>query len=155
MKHINGTYVALELSDESRLAVDDFITNILRLANPVDPEYLHTTIIYSHTPVPQAEYIDRKTSAIGYAKRYEIFRTKTGKNCLTTIIDCPKAHDLNSMLVKLGATNSFTPYLPHLTLSYDFEGDITQLPLIPVQLYYSDLLVKPLDIEFIPPTKKS
>ena len=153
MQHKHGTYVALELSEESRADVDSFITNVLRLPNSIDPEYLHSTIIYSHTPVPQAEYLDRKTSAIGHANRYEVFTTKTGKKCLTVIINCPQAYDLNDMLTKLGATNSFTPYLPHLTLSYDFDGDISQLPLIPVQLYYSDLLVKPLDISFIPPSK--
>ena len=149
--HEDGTYVAFELSPASRLQVDDFITNTLKLENPIHPDYLHTTVIYSHTPVPHAEYLDPKTTALALTNRYEVFVTKTGKHCLTAIVDCPRARELNDMLTRLGATSSFTPYLAHLTLSYDYTGDIASLPLIPFQLYYSDLLVKPLDPHFIPP----
>ena len=151
--HADGTYVALELSPESRVQVDDFITHVLQLANPIHPDYLHTTVIYSHTPVPHAEYLDPKTTALGLTQRYEIFKTKTGKNCLTAIVVCPRARELNAILTLLGATSQFTSYLAHLTISYDYEGDITSLPLIPFQLYYSNLLVKPLDPHFIPPSK--
>lgn len=151
--HDSGTYVALELSPESRAQVDDFITNTLKLENPIHPDYLHTTVIYSHTPVPHAEYLSRTIEAVGYAHRYEIFTTKTGKKCLTAIVDCSTAYELNKMLTVLGATSSFTPYLAHLTISYDYDGDIQNLPVIPFSLVYSTLLIKPLDLEFIPPSK--
>ena len=153
MPHNNGTYVALELSPESRKQVDDFITHTLKLKNPIDPDYLHTTIIYSLAPVPYAKYLDREMNAHADAIRYEIFRTKTGKHCLTVIVDCPKARDVNDMLTRLGATSAFNPYNPHLTLSYDYEGTIEDLPLIPFELLYQGLIVNALDPNFIPPSK--
>ena len=153
MTHSNGTYVALELSPESRQQVDDFITNTLKLPNPIDPDYLHTTIIYSMAPVPWARYLDREMNACADPVRYEIFKTKTGKNCLTVIVDCPKAVDLNNMLTQLGATSNFSPYTPHLTLSYDYTGTTEDLPSFPSELLYQGLIVNALDPDFIPPSK--
>lgn len=153
MTHESGTYVALELSPESRQKIDKFITETLKLPNPIDPDYLHTTIIYSTSPVPDAKYLDRETNAHANFLRYEVFHTKTGKDCLTIIVDCPKAHALNRMLTKLGATSNFNPYCPHLTLSYDYVGTTENLPKIPFELLYQGLIVNALDPTFIPPSK--
>ena len=55
--HSSGTYVALELHKKSMAEVDDFITHVLKLENPINPAYLHSTVIYSETPVPQADHL--------------------------------------------------------------------------------------------------
>ena len=54
-KHKDGTYVSMDLSDESRALLDNFVEMNLGLTERVDPSTYHITIIYSRTPVPSAE----------------------------------------------------------------------------------------------------
>lgn len=153
MNHCDGTYVALELSDACKQLVDDFSVKNLRLSNPVDPIYLHSTIIYSNTPVPEVEYLDRRICAVARALRYKIFLTQRNTSCLTVLLESPIAIDLNRMLTRLGATSEFGAYTPHLTLSYNFTGSIDDLPKIPFDITYDRLIIKPLDVNFVPPSK--
>mgnify|MGYP003342152213 CR=1 FL=1 len=54
-KHKDGTYVSMDLSDESRQLLDNFVQMNLGLTERVDQSTYHITIIYSRTPVPSAE----------------------------------------------------------------------------------------------------
>ena len=152
--HTHGTYVALELSPFCREFIGMFSDTTLRLDNPVDRDHLHTTVIYSRTPVPWAQYLDPNLVAEAYATHYEIFPTQEGKQCLVLRIESPIICDLNAMLTRLGATTQYDGYNPHLTLSYDYRGDIRGLPLPSYnQLTFDRLTVEPLDEEYIPPSK--
>lgn len=151
--HATGTYVAYEITEDSKHELDNFVTTTLKLDNPVDPAYYHTTVIYSTTPVPEAEYVPRTLTASASFNRYAIFETKRGTRCLTVLVKCPQAVELNKVLTELGATSQFTPYCPHLTLSYDYKGTIEDLPELPFTINYDRVLVKPLDTDFVPPPK--
>ena len=153
MNHESGTYVSLELNGECRQLVDQFSTSVLRVRNPVDPQYLHTTVIYSQTAVPLAESLDRTVDCVARFVRYEIFMTRTGQPCLTAILESECARKLNRQLTTWGATSRFDSYTPHLTLSYDFHDAVDLLPPIPFDLVYDRLIVKALDVDFVPPSK--
>lgn len=153
MNHESGTYVSLELSESSRLLVDKFSTDVLCVKNPIDPSFLHTTVIYSQTPVPLAESLERSREIVAAFVRYEVFMTQTGRPCLTVILESGDARELNQQLTQWGATSRYDTYTPHLTLSYDFHDTIDGLPAIPFDLVYDKLIVKSLDVDFIPPSK--
>lgn len=152
MNHDSGTYVSLELSDRCRQRVDEFSRHTLKLDGRVDQQYLHSTVIYSSQPVPQAEFLDRNVNIIATHLYYDLFKTQQGKTCLTSVLESHMMSKLNDMLIQLGATSRYLKYTPHLTLSYDYSGSIINLPVIPFELEYDRLIVKPLDIDFIPPS---
>jgi hypothetical protein len=153
MDHSNGTYVALLLSGRSQQLIDRFSEQVLKLPDRVDPVHLHTTVIYSRTPVRVAEYLNPNIFAMARPLRYEIFPTHEGTPCLVLLLDSIVLRDLNTMLTKLGATSTYEKYNPHLTLSYNYTGTLDNLPLIPYDLEYDALTVEPLDEETIPSSK--
>ena len=49
-KHKNGTYVSLNLSNQSKELLDNFVEMNLGLTERVDKSTYHITVIYSRTP---------------------------------------------------------------------------------------------------------
>ena len=154
-KHKDGTYVSLEMSEESRALLDNFVEMNLGLTERVDPKTYHITIIYSRTPVPSAEFLlDRNTSlpVEAMATGYEIFPTKNDGNCLVMRLVCPYATRLNSQLTKEGATSDYAEYKAHLTIAYNMtqEVDPHKLPVPQFQMVFDKLNVDALDPQFVP-----
>jgi 2'-5' RNA ligase len=154
-KHKDGTYVSLEMSEESRALLDNFVEMNLGLTERVDPKTYHITVIYSRTPVPSAEFLlDRNTSlpVEAMATGYEIFPTKNDGNCLVMRLVCPYATRLNSQLTKEGATSDYAEYKAHLTIAYNMtqEVDPHTLPVPQFQMVFDKLNVDALDPQFVP-----
>lgn len=157
-KHKDGTYVSLEMSEESRALLDNFVEMNLGLTERVDPKTYHITIIYSRTPVPSAEFLlDRNTNlpVEAMATGYEIFPTKNDGNCLVMRLVCPYATRLNSQLTKEGATSDYSEYKTHLTIAYNMtqEVDPHTLPVPQFQMIFDKLNVDALDPQFVPENK--
>lgn len=155
-KHKNGTYVSMDLSDESRALLDNFVEMSLGLTERVDPSTYHITIIYSRTPVPTAEHIagmstDTTASVVGY----EVFPTKNDGKCLVMRLEYSFANSLNSKLTQEGATSDYDQYKPHLTLAYDMsqEVDPTTLPIPQFPLSFNHVKVAALETDYIPKNK--
>jgi 2'-5' RNA ligase len=149
-----GTYVALELDAATRAQLDRFVTDQLKLAQPIDPEYYHITVIYSRTPVAQADLLPEQYQASATGIRYALWTTRDARQCLVMLVESYQARYLNQQLTQLGAVSDYNQYTPHLTLSYDYTGpNITQLPLPQFPIVLDRLLVKELDTNFVPPTK--
>lgn len=158
-KHKDGTYVALQLSEESRTLLGNFVEMNLGLTERVDQSTYHITVIYSRTPVPSAEnYLDMPSPLPieALATGYEVFPTKNDGLCLVMRLACPYATRLNSELTKQGATSDYAEYKPHLTLAYDTEQsiDINTLPIPQFQLIFDKMTVDPLDPQFTPENAK-
>lgn len=155
-KHKDGTYVSMDLSDESRALLDNFVEMSLGLTERVDPSTYHITVIYSRTPVPTAEHIagmstDTTASVIGY----EIFPTKNDGKCLVMRLEYSFANALNSKLTQEGATSDYPEYKPHLTLAYDMSQEIdpNTLPIPKFPLGFGPVKVAPLEPDYIPKNK--
>lgn len=158
-KHKDGTYVSMDLSEESRQLLDHFVEMNLGLTERVDPSTYHITVIYSRTPVPSAEnYLHMNTPLPVEASvtGYEVFPTKNNGKCLVMRLDCPYATRLNGELGKQGATSDYPEYKPHLTIAYDMtqEVDPETLPVPQFPLVFDKLNVAPLDAEYTPENKK-
>jgi 2'-5' RNA ligase len=157
-KHKDGTYVSLEMSEESRKLLDHYVEMNLGLQERVDPSTYHITVIYSRTPVPSAEnYLHMNTSlpVEAMVNGYEIFPTKNDGKCLVMRVTCPYATNLNSLLGKEGATSDYPDYKSHITIAYDIKQEIDPhtLPVPQFHLEFDKLNVAPLDPEFTPANK--
>jgi 2'-5' RNA ligase len=155
-KHKEGTYVSMDLSDESRALLDNFVEMSLGLTERVDPSTYHITVIYSRTPVPTAEHIagmstDTTASVVGY----EIFPTKNDGKCLVMRLKFTFAEFLNKRLTMEGATSDYAEYKPHLTLAYDMSQEIdpTTLSIPQFPLAFGPVKVAPLEPDYIPKNK--
>lgn len=155
MKHKDGTYVAFLMNDESKALLDNFVGMNLGLDERIDPNTYHVTVIYSRTPVPDAENI-RSGPATAKVIGYEVFPTKTADKCLVMRVDCPAALMLNKQLSKMGATSDYIDYKPHITICYNYNGsdDVSELPLPQFNLGFIGFEVKPLDPVYIPANKE-
>jgi 2'-5' RNA ligase len=158
-KHKDGTYVALEMSQESKDMLDNYVEMNLGLSERVNKNTYHITVIYSRTPVPSAEALLHMNTSIPVEAQpvgYEIFPTKNDGYCLVLRIICPYATRINSQLTREGATSDYTEYKPHITLAYDIKEkvDVSTLPVPQFQLVFDVLKVEPLDPQYTPENAK-
>jgi 2'-5' RNA ligase len=156
-RHKDGTYASMDLRDEYRALLDNFVEMNLGLTERVDPSTYHITIIYSRTPVPSAENLiglttETEATAIGY----EVFPTKNDGKCLVMRLQFAFAEMINAKLTDEGATSDYSQYKVHLTLAYDMtqEVDPKTLPLPQFKLKFDSIKVAPLDPLFTPENKK-
>lgn len=155
-KHKDGTYVSMDLKEESKELVDHFVEMNLGLTERVDKSTYHITIIYSRAPVPSAEqYAGYGEDQPARVTGYEVFPTKNDGKCLVMRIECPFAELLNKQLTAEGATSDYDTYKPHMTIAYNIQQEIDShtLPLPQFPLYFGKVKVEPLDPEFVPKNK--
>ena len=156
-KHKDGTYVSMDLKEESKELVDHFVEMNLGLTERVDKSTYHITIIYSRAPVPSAEqYAGYGEDQPARVTGYEVFPTKNDGKCLVMRIECPFAELLNKQLTAEGATSDYDVYKPHMTIAYDIQQEIDPhtLPLPQFPLYFGKVKVEPLDPVFVPKNKE-
>lgn len=145
-KHKDGTYVAFSLSKRSQDELDDFIRDHLFIADSgVEPDSLHTTVIYSRTPVPEAEHLVREIDTTATCVQYEIFSHSKEDTCLVILIDCPLARKLNDKLTRMGASSDYPVYRAHVTIAKGFDGQVVNLPLPHFALHFDKIIVDGLD----------
>lgn len=158
-RHKDGTYVSLEMDDQSKEMLDNFVAMNLGLEERVNPSTYHITIIYSRTPVPIAEKhpftVNDTTPAVAKIIGYELFPTKNDGKCLVARIHCPEAINMNSWLSQRGATSDYLEYKPHITLAYDIQQDVdpSTMPLPQFPVTFNTINVAPLDPEYTPKNK--
>jgi len=156
-KHKDGTYVSMDLADDCKHLLDNFVEMNLGLTERVDPSTYHITVIYSRTPVPSAESIEGLTTqSTASVVGYEVFPTKSDGKCLVMRLKFQFAEFLNTKLGTEGATSDYPEYKPHLTIAYDMsqEVDPETLPVPQFPLTFGPVKVAPLDPQFTPENKK-
>jgi 2'-5' RNA ligase len=157
-RHKDGTYVSMDLTDESKEMIDHFVEMNLGLTERVDKTTYHITVIYSRTPVPSAELHagSGKVEYEAFVTGYEVFPTKNDGKCLVMRLDFPYAVLLNKQLTAEGATSDYDEYKPHMTIAYDIKQEVDPhtLPLPQFPIYFGGVKVAPLDPEFTPKNKE-
>ena len=151
-KHKDGTFAALNLSRASQKQLDDF-TDGLKLKNKIDPSTYHITVAMSDAPVPQAENLKPSLPMQGHATGWEVFNTKTGTRALVLRVNSPSATRLHNKLKKMGATSHYPTYKPHVSIVFDYHGDVKDLPIPKFALVFDEYIVKANDTNYIPPSK--
>lgn len=157
-KHKDGTYVSMDLLEQTKDLMDHFVEMNLGLTERVDKSTYHVTVIYSRAPVPSAEQYAGSMTTITSATvtGYEIFPTKSDGKCLVMRLEFPFAELLNKQLTAQGATSDYDSYKPHMTIAYNITQDIDphNLPLPQFPLYFGNVKVAPLDPVFVPKNKE-
>lgn len=151
-KHPNGTYVSALVDDETKKKLDNWVT-ANKIENAADPDQYHSTLIYSRKGIPDVKDYNIKLPITGEISEFKLFPTKTGPKCLVAIVDAKALDETHKNIRKIyGATHDFPDYHAHITLSYDYSGDIPgEVPSIPIK--YDKIEIKPLDPDFVPPKK--
>lgn len=149
-KHKDGTYVSMLMSDKCKKQLEKFVKSNLKLNEYVDKSEYHCTIIYSRTPVPEAEDVSYPEIIHARCYGYEVFPTKDGNKCLVMRLNCSQVNDVNSKLTQLGATSDYSSYKPHVTVCYDYKSndDVSTLPIPDFDLVFDKIEVKPLDTNY-------
>lgn len=124
-EHKNGTYSAVNPNKDTVENVAKFMIEH-EIKNPVDPKDLHVTTAYSRKPIPEARNCYPKLPMKAKFKKWEVFNTvigTTGK-CLVAALE---SDELQAFFQKLrkdyGAEYDYPEYIPHMTLTYSFEGN--------------------------------
>ena len=113
-----GIYIARRLhADSARQLLTWCLEN--NIPSPVPEPELHCTVVFSERFSPgQLDVSNLRVRTT----RLELFKgDKT--TALVLLLESPELHQRHQQLLSNGATHPFTPYSPHVTLSYD-AGDI-------------------------------
>ena len=152
-----GTYVSVKYTDTTTMILSQMM-GIWQIKNPVSPNKLHTTVIYSRTPIPLEDQRDidvHELRALGWSfipKKFELFPfsgTDSVKKVLVMTLHAPELESLHKKLVDMGATHDFDEYIPHITLSYDAEGfDCDAISPGTLHLHPAKIQFEPLDLNW-------
>jgi hypothetical protein len=148
-KHKEGTYVSVILDKPSQDILFSWVKEN-NITNAADPEQYHSTVIHSKTPCPDAIDYDLGLPINASISSFKLFDTQTGGKCLVGIVNSSILENHHNVLVNdFGASHNFLEYHPHITLSYDYTGDIPkEIPKF--RLTYNKSDAKPLDPTFVP-----
>ena len=143
-----GTYVAAKFGPVSTKLIKSYLDEG-KIPNPVAPEDLHVTIVYSRKFLPNAKAI----GTLNPPKRvipegFEIFEDD-GKKILVLRVKSAWLDARHSYFKRIhGATYDYDQYRPHITLSGDFRNmDVSDLRPISVPLLLSEEYMEELDVD--------
>lgn len=146
--HEKGTYISATPIKANREALHDW-TIKTGITNPVHPDEYHTTIIYSRVSCKEAEAHDFKLPMHATISGFKVFDSKLGK-CLVAALDSEDLQSVNSDITeKYGAVSDFPSYIPHITLSYGFEGELPTNP-PKMDIWFTEVKVRGIDPDWKP-----
>lgn len=127
-EHKDGTYVNVKLNELDKDKLYDWVLSH-DISNPLDKDEYHVTVIYSRAPCPEAENYNYELPITGHITGWKIFDAPIGR-CLVAHVDSSKLQTINTELKRdYGATSDFPDYIPHITVSYDYKGELpTEFP---------------------------
>lgn len=135
----SGVYIGMLLNQESKDRLEDFYKHLGLFDNDIINGFencLHTTIMFSPLGNPDEVTINEIKINVK-AKNFVIYESQmTGKSCLVLTLESPKIIRLhNYFKEKYKLEHMFNTYNPHITLNYDFKGEIPNiLPDFEIQL---------------------
>lgn len=116
LKH--GTYVAASPTEETVEQIKK-LQKRLNLKNPIPEDELHVTIMYSRRGSPDLTPSD--TYKVANPSTFKLYGEN--KNCLVLVLDSPDLEMRHAQLSQYGLAHSFDEYSPHITLTYDYQGE--------------------------------
>lgn len=139
-----GTYCALYPDARSRDLLAVFASQFE--GGTIQPsEKLHCTVLYSRKPV-DIQDSDFELPYEGIGDEVSCFPQQDGKKCVVLKISSLRIPVLHHTLRRVyGATHDYPTYEPHVTLVYDYEGDVESRgnPFLPI--VFDRHVIKPID----------
>ena len=129
-----GSYAGVKFDKQTTDKIAAF-QKTHNINNPVPNDKLHTTLLYSRKFLPNYKANGPYAPPMaGTFKGFDIWESQADEDnhknkCLVMEYSCP---DLTARHNKLmgdhDASYDFDEYKPHITLSYDYDGDVDKLP---------------------------
>lgn len=120
-----GSYAGVKYSKSTIDIIEQF-SKENHVKNALNPNKLHTTLLYSRKFLPDFKGRgDLSSPIVAQPKEFVIWKSKDvpPKDCLVLKLICPELEKRHDELMKEhGATYDFDSYHPHITFSYD-AGD--------------------------------
>jgi hypothetical protein len=143
--HKTGTYLALQPSGPSRLAIERY-AHELGLQNIRPAMEFHTTVIYSKTPCPamRSATIPLPIWATGF--KLEIFdpRSEDSTGCVVLELQSEQLMALNKRLTEeYGATSDYPQYRPHITMSFTVPDHLPDIK-YPIHIQFDSYVCTPI-----------
>jgi hypothetical protein len=153
-QHKGGTYCAALLDEKSRQNLYNWC-KLQGIQGLTDPNQYHVTLIYSRKPCAEIEEYPFYTPWISdyhEGRTWQIFGSKKNTKCLVLKLRDMLFYDVHDEIREIyGATHDYEKYSPHITVSYDFKGDLKTLHSVPeFDLTFDKIEVKPLDVDYLP-----
>lgn len=124
----DGTYAGVRFSPKTRDALSKYTTDN-NIPHALDPNKLHTTLLYSRRHLPNYQPAGRYDPLLsGTPTHLEKWPSQPDENgnvsmCLVLRYDCPELVDRHHDLMdNHEAIFDFSEFKPHITLSYDVGG---------------------------------
>lgn len=129
-----GTYVAAKF-DQKTLEQIKLFQETYGIPNPVLPEDLHCTIVYSRVKIPFMTSKESYKASEG--AKTKVFETRDNKRALVlALVDADGLKQRHEYGNILGATYDYPDYIPHVTVSYDIG--MMEFPLdMPVDISFT------------------
>lgn len=151
---IPGTYAAVTYTEESLDRLFRF-ANAANIPNLVDPDDVHTTMIFSKVPIASIEHgtIDfTQANLVAYPDRFESWLTRPMEDVIQTrclILKLASEHLewYHEMLSRcFNAIYDFEKYTPHIALSYDIadfqyselQDKVKEIGKLDVESFYAE-----------------
>ena len=143
VKYASGVYISVNLTSESKEKLNAYYNAYL--SEYMQNSSLHCTLIYSAKPHNTSPVLERyKTPGL-----FEKF-SKFGPDGDTLVLEikCPKLTRRNAILTKENGFISDWEYHPHVTIAYEYNGDISKLPPIDFPIYFENETLENLNPEW-------
>jgi len=118
--HQDGTYAALYMSKPSQDRLVAWLDE--QGIEHDDPAEFHCTVLYSRTPMPQAEAVAGPVSVTATAKDWELL----GDHATVLLVQCAKAEQIHQLFLDQGASHDWPSYIAHVTVNS--EQHLENLP---------------------------
>jgi len=124
---IKGTYAAVRPDVKHSTILSDFMEKH-KIPNPESTDKLHATLLYSRKFLPTYKP-NKDLNHEAILDKFEIWPTKSGKNCLVLKFTSPTlVARHNDLMSKHNATYDYPLFKTHMSLSYDIgEFDISKI----------------------------
>ena len=145
-----GTYAALRVLQPSNRRLLVFCeANGIIVNKSTFEDRLHTTLIYSRDHCPNMVAAAPGVTHRVRFKEYQIFTNRaSGDSALVMILDAPTVLARHHWLMdEHSATYDFDEFTPHITLTYEFMGNVRGLKPYPYDIMLGQEYVEDLDLE--------
>jgi 2'-5' RNA ligase len=121
-----GTYVGVRFDDETKQKIQSLMDEI-KLNSRVPLDKLHSTVLYSDGKTLSDFKSSGDIQQSAKPKQFSLFKNSENPetNCLVVELESDYLNDrFNSLTKEYEITPKFPDYKPHITLSYDYQGDL-------------------------------
>ena len=142
---MSGTYVGMSYDTLTAYALCEWAAAV-GIPNVVQPNTVHTTIMYSQTTIDPVFYRGEELRSMNMTIRPSGFDIFDGS--LVMLLDAPELVKMHEELISAGGTHDYPRYNPHVTISYDASVDPSSLSLPDIRLIPATIYTEPLDLEW-------